>query len=161
MVFVPSTPLWNYILPTFHGNLSFHHFIYFLKKFYFYFILLYNTVLVLPYIDMNPPWVYMRSQMFHHFKRLPETNFVTMLYNLIFFPYQPTPIYFPLHHPLHIYYSTIFNVVLKPCLVVQNIPDKFRFRHSFLFKLLAWYLGFLTIKWTRLMWGRETCGEQL
>ena len=26
------------------------------------FILLYNTVLVLPYIDMNPPRVYMRSQ---------------------------------------------------------------------------------------------------
>ena len=25
--------------------------------FYFYFILLYSTVLVLPYIDMNPPWV--------------------------------------------------------------------------------------------------------
>ena len=34
----------------------------FLKKiFYFYFILLYNTVLVLPYIDMNPPRVYMSS----------------------------------------------------------------------------------------------------
>ena len=33
-----------------------------LKKFYFYFILLYNTVLVLPYIDMNPPQVYMSSQ---------------------------------------------------------------------------------------------------
>ena len=31
-------------------------FIYF-KNFYFYFILLYNTVLVLPYIDMNLPWV--------------------------------------------------------------------------------------------------------
>ena len=30
--------------------------------FHFYFILLYNTVLVLPYIDMNPPRVYMRSQ---------------------------------------------------------------------------------------------------
>ena len=28
----------------------------------FYFILLYNTVLVFPYIDMNPPWVYMSSQ---------------------------------------------------------------------------------------------------
>ena len=28
---------------------------------YFYFILLYNTVLVLPYIDMNPPRVYMNS----------------------------------------------------------------------------------------------------
>ena len=31
-------------------------------NFYFYCILLYNTVLVLPYIDMNPPRVYMRSQ---------------------------------------------------------------------------------------------------
>ena len=30
--------------------------------FKFYFILLYNTVLVLPYIDMNLPWVYMSSQ---------------------------------------------------------------------------------------------------
>ena len=30
--------------------------------FYFYFIFLYNTVLVLPYIDMNQPWVYMSSQ---------------------------------------------------------------------------------------------------
>ena len=30
--------------------------------FYFYFILLYNTVLVLPFIDMNQPWVYMSSQ---------------------------------------------------------------------------------------------------
>ena len=35
---------------------------YFLKIFYFYFILLYNTVLVLSYIDMDPPWVYMSSQ---------------------------------------------------------------------------------------------------
>ena len=33
------------------------------KVFFFYFIfLLYNTVLVLPYIDMNPPQVYMSSQ---------------------------------------------------------------------------------------------------
>ena len=31
-------------------------------NFNFYFILLYNTVLVLPYIDLNPPWVYMSSQ---------------------------------------------------------------------------------------------------
>ena len=36
------------------------HFILFLN-FYFYFILFYNTVLVLPYIDMNPPQVYMSS----------------------------------------------------------------------------------------------------
>ena len=34
----------------------------FFFNFYFYFILLYNTVLVLPYIDMNPPRLYMRSQ---------------------------------------------------------------------------------------------------
>ena len=34
----------------------------FFYYFYFDFILLYNTVLVLPYIDMNLPWVYMRSQ---------------------------------------------------------------------------------------------------
>ena len=33
--------------------------IYFL---FFYFILLYNTILVLPYINMNPPQVYMSSQ---------------------------------------------------------------------------------------------------
>ena len=30
--------------------------------FFFYFLLLYNTVLVLPYINMNPPRVYMSSQ---------------------------------------------------------------------------------------------------
>ena len=35
---------------------------YFLFYLFFYFILLDNTVLVLPYIDLNPPWVYMRSQ---------------------------------------------------------------------------------------------------
>ena len=35
---------------------------FFLLNSYFYFVLLYNTVLVLPYIDMNPPRVYMRSQ---------------------------------------------------------------------------------------------------
>ena len=32
------------------------------RFFFFYFILLYNTVLVLPYINMNPPWVYTCSQ---------------------------------------------------------------------------------------------------
>ena len=35
---------------------------FFFFNFCFYFILLYSTVLVLPYIDMNPPWVYMCSQ---------------------------------------------------------------------------------------------------
>ena len=32
------------------------------RIFFFYFILLYDTVLVLTYINMNPPWVYMCSQ---------------------------------------------------------------------------------------------------
>ena len=31
-------------------------------NFYFYFILLYDTVLILPYIDMSQPRVYMSSQ---------------------------------------------------------------------------------------------------
>ena len=34
----------------------------FFFNFYFYFILLYNTVLVLPYIDMNQPRVYVSSR---------------------------------------------------------------------------------------------------
>ena len=34
----------------------------FFFNFYFYFIFLYNTVLVLPYIDINPPRVYMSSE---------------------------------------------------------------------------------------------------
>ena len=38
------------------------YFILLFFNFYFYFILLYNTVLVLPYIDMNPPQVYMSSK---------------------------------------------------------------------------------------------------
>ena len=33
-----------------------------ISLYFFYFSLLYNTVLVLPYIDMSPPWVYMSSQ---------------------------------------------------------------------------------------------------
>ena len=42
---------------------SCHSSVFFFLFFMFYFIfLLYNTVLVLPYIDMNPPQVYMSSQ---------------------------------------------------------------------------------------------------
>ena len=46
------------------------YFILFYFNFHFYFILLYNTVLVLPYIDMNPPWMYMSSL---------ATNFVILV----------------------------------------------------------------------------------
>ena len=54
--FFCSTPGSLTICLTYSLNLCFFF------NFYFYFILLYNTVLVLPYIDMNTPWVYMRSQ---------------------------------------------------------------------------------------------------
>ena len=40
----------------------FYFLFYFFLNFDFYFILLYNTVLVLPYIGLNPPRVYMHSQ---------------------------------------------------------------------------------------------------
>ena len=44
-------------------NSFFFFFFWMLLIIYFFsFILIYNTVLVLPYIDMNPPRVYMRSQ---------------------------------------------------------------------------------------------------
>ena len=49
---------WKIIKVTWFGVVNFFNFL----NFYFYFILLYNTVLVLPYIDMNPPRVYMSSQ---------------------------------------------------------------------------------------------------
>ena len=41
-------------------------------NFYFYFILLYKIVLVLPYIDMNPPRVYMREVLLPPFLNAPE-----------------------------------------------------------------------------------------
>ena len=47
---------------TLYKNIAGTLFINFFFNLYFYFILLYNTVLVLPYIDMNPPRVYMSSQ---------------------------------------------------------------------------------------------------
>ena len=60
----------------------------FFFNFYFYFILLYNTVLVLPYIDMNPPRVYTHvQQMFYKvaFTSIIENcleNVKSMLMNL-------------------------------------------------------------------------------
>ena len=46
----------------FHFIIFFPLWLSFFKNFYFYFILLYNAVLVLPYIDVNQPRVYMSSQ---------------------------------------------------------------------------------------------------
>ena len=50
------------IVPIVHFSVCILWVVSFFFNFYSYFILLYNTVLVLPYIDMNPPWVYMLSQ---------------------------------------------------------------------------------------------------
>ena len=56
--------IWKKVLKKLRYISSINHtcilFIFFI--FYFYFILFYNTVLLLPYIDMNPPRVYMSSQ---------------------------------------------------------------------------------------------------
>ena len=53
------TQLWI-VYKFYQKNLSICHIIFLL--FFLFFFLLYNTVLVLPYIDMNPPRVYMSSQ---------------------------------------------------------------------------------------------------
>ena len=82
-----------------------------LYHFPFIYLLLYNTVLVLPYIDMNPPWVYMCSPSW-----IPPPTFL------------PTPSLWviPVHQPqasciLHqtwtddlflIWYYTCFNAIL-------------------------------------------------
>ena len=60
----------------------------FFFNFNFYFILLYNTVLVLPYIDMNQPQVYMSSQSWaplppptpYHLSDLPRAPAPSILY---------------------------------------------------------------------------------
>ena len=65
-----NLPIWNMDSSLIMGNamttrrLLFTHsfFFSFFFKFYFFFILLYNAILVLPYIDMNPPRLYMNSQ---------------------------------------------------------------------------------------------------
>ena len=46
----------------FHDSLSKYRLTFFFHFFKFIFILLYNPVLVLPYINMNPPRLYMSSQ---------------------------------------------------------------------------------------------------
>ena len=84
-----SAGLYSYLL--FHSWYWFVFFILFFNYncnlfiylFNFYFILLYNTVLVLPYIDMNPPRVYTSSQswiplppttLYHHSGSSPCTS---------------------------------------------------------------------------------------
>ena len=50
------------VYKTFKNKINLKPILFIYLFFNFYFILLYNTVLVLPYIDMNPPRVYMSSQ---------------------------------------------------------------------------------------------------
>ena len=74
----------QFILKEINPGISFHFF-----KFYFHFILLYHTVLVLSYIDMNPPWVYTSSQCWITLPPLP--HIITLDH-----PHAPAPsILFP------------------------------------------------------------------
>ena len=65
-------------------------FFFFFFNFYFYFILLYKIALVLPYIDMNPPQVYMREVLLPPFLNAPEqplyhSDFLSSFSSLIIF----------------------------------------------------------------------------
>ena len=61
-----AKPKWSYILHSYQQSVTIltelYPVILLIDFFKFYFILLYNTVLVLPYINMNPPRVYTCSQ---------------------------------------------------------------------------------------------------
>ena len=59
---LPFGTIFSFISILSSSQVSKLYFVFLFLNFCFYFILLYNTVLVLPYIDMNPPRVYMRSQ---------------------------------------------------------------------------------------------------
>ena len=85
-------------------------------NFYFYFILLCNTVLVLPYIDMNPPWVYMSSQSWTHLP--PPTPYHLSGSSLCTSPKHPVScikhrlaIHF-LHDSIHV--SMPFSQIITP-----------------------------------------------
>ena len=85
-------------------------------NFNFYFILLYNTVLVLPYIDMNPPQGYMRSQTWTPLP--PPTPYYLSGSSLCTSPKHPVPciehrlaIHF-LHDSTHV--SMLFSQIIPP-----------------------------------------------
>ena len=121
----PCLSLFLSILSFFAANVN--GIVFFFKNYLF--ILLYNIVLVLPYIDMNPTWVYMCSQ----FWNLPPHTSL------------PSPFLWviPVHQPLAscimhqtwtgdsfpIWKFTCFNVILpfqpttRPCPLPQSPKD--------------------------------------
>ena len=58
---LPFGKIFSFISILSSSQVSKLYFVFLFLNFCFYFILLYSTVLVLPYIDMNPPRVYMSS----------------------------------------------------------------------------------------------------
>ena len=91
-------------------------FFYYFLNFYFYFISLYNTVLVLPYIDMNPPQVYMSSQTWTRLP--PPTPYNLSGSSLCTSPKHPVSCIEPrlairlLHDSIHV--SMPFSQILPP-----------------------------------------------
>ena len=89
---------------------------FFVFFFNFYFILLYNTVLVLPYIDMNPPWVHMHSQTWTPLP--PPTPYHLSGSSLCTSPKHPVPCIEPrlaihfLHDSIHV--SMTFSQIIPP-----------------------------------------------
>ena len=78
--------------------------------------LLYNTVLVLPYIDMNPPWVYMSSQSWNPLP--PSTPYHLSGSSLCTSPKHPVSCIEPglairfLHDSIHV--SMPFSQIIPP-----------------------------------------------
>ena len=83
--------------------------------FFFYFILLYNTVLVLPYINMNPPRVYMSSQSWTPL--LPPSSYHLSVSSQCISPKHPVPCIEPRWRFISymiLYVSMPFSQIIPP-----------------------------------------------
>ena len=111
----------------------------FFFKFLFLLILLYNTVLVLPYIDMNPPQVYMSSQheppshlpphiisLDHPHAPAPSILYPALNVDRLFISYMILYFiyvyYFLLFLNFYFYFILLYNTVLVLPYIDMNLP---------------------------------------
>ena len=106
-----------------YGVLS--YFFSFARIYFIYFFFLYNIVLVLPYINMNLPWVYMCSP-----SRTPPTS-PTFILSLWVIPVHQPRASCIMHRTwtgdlFHIWYYTYFNAILPnhPTLALSHRVQK-------------------------------------